>query len=293
MKEFSVEIKETLKKTVTVEAETQEEAEQLVGDNWRNSEYILDAEDFSDVEFTALENEPEKIQVVVLKPGKYAEITQIEDTQRSARAIVGGEVECLHIFNDNTRMMVCEDEKVYDKPPHRAIYSEPKQVDMSLNELFKKFREKENDETGTHITGYITFTSDTFTKPYSEEARTYEVSSDNKAFQPDMGGYSIYGSSLDGEDICTRLDGYLHGKNPWKVERCYIIEGRNEIVNTISFTAFICGYANGRLKSLTDEQAKKYAEKFKFPEHFERINGEIKAFSYLPTTKKHERGDYR
>ena len=36
--------------TVTVEAESREEARQIVADRWKNSEYILDADSFKDVE---------------------------------------------------------------------------------------------------------------------------------------------------------------------------------------------------------------------------------------------------
>ena len=39
--------------TVTVEAESQMEAEQMVSDNWRNREYILDADNFTGVDFKA------------------------------------------------------------------------------------------------------------------------------------------------------------------------------------------------------------------------------------------------
>ena len=38
--------------TVTVEAESSEEARQIVADHWKNGEYILDADSFKDVEFT-------------------------------------------------------------------------------------------------------------------------------------------------------------------------------------------------------------------------------------------------
>ena len=72
------------------------------------------------------------------------------------------------------------------------------------------------------VTGYIVFTTDSFCREYSEESRTYIVSSDNKAYQPEMGGYSIYGSCLDGTDQCLRLEGYMRGENAWKVEYCYI-----------------------------------------------------------------------
>lgn len=53
MKEYDVTITETLKMTVTVEAESQMEAEQMVSDNWRNQEYILDADNFTSVDFKA------------------------------------------------------------------------------------------------------------------------------------------------------------------------------------------------------------------------------------------------
>ncbi len=51
MKEYDITIRETLEMTVTVEAESREEARQKVADNWKNGEYILDAECFKDVEF--------------------------------------------------------------------------------------------------------------------------------------------------------------------------------------------------------------------------------------------------
>lgn len=53
MKQYDVTITETLKMTVTVEAESQLEAEQLVSDNWRNQEYLLNADNFTGVDFQA------------------------------------------------------------------------------------------------------------------------------------------------------------------------------------------------------------------------------------------------
>ena len=50
MKEYDITIRETLEMTVTVEAESREEARQKVADNWKNGEYILDAESFKDGE---------------------------------------------------------------------------------------------------------------------------------------------------------------------------------------------------------------------------------------------------
>lgn len=51
---FKVTITETLKRTVEVEADDQQEAEQMVSDGWHNSKYILDAEDFVGVAFEAV-----------------------------------------------------------------------------------------------------------------------------------------------------------------------------------------------------------------------------------------------
>lgn len=53
MMPYEVTITETLQKNVTVEAGSQAEAEQIVSDRWKNGEYILDADSFSGVEFTA------------------------------------------------------------------------------------------------------------------------------------------------------------------------------------------------------------------------------------------------
>ena len=96
---------------------------------------------------------------------------------------------------------------------------------------YAKLREIFYDHEATrptqHLTAHIVFTEDSFTKAYPLESRTYEISSNNKAFIPGMGGYSIYGSSLDGTDICVRLERYMAaehgGKDGWKVDYCYLV----------------------------------------------------------------------
>ena len=42
MKKFDVEITETLQRTVSVEAASQEEAERMVTEAWNNDDYVLD-----------------------------------------------------------------------------------------------------------------------------------------------------------------------------------------------------------------------------------------------------------
>ena len=51
MKKFDVEITETLQRTVSVEAASQEEAERMVTESWNNDDYVLDSKDFIDVDF--------------------------------------------------------------------------------------------------------------------------------------------------------------------------------------------------------------------------------------------------
>ena len=102
---------------------------------------------------------------------------------------------------------------------------EPRQINMSYSEMTSKFRAVER--MGEHLPGYIVFTADSFGLPYDERSRTYGLSSNSKAFQPNMGGYSIYGYCLDGTDPCVRLERYMAaedgGKNGWKIERCYVM----------------------------------------------------------------------
>ena len=50
-KRYKVLITETLQKTVIVEAASEQEAHQRAIDAWKNSEYLLGADDFQGVEF--------------------------------------------------------------------------------------------------------------------------------------------------------------------------------------------------------------------------------------------------
>ena len=55
LKEYDIIITETLEKTVTVQAESRDAAEEQVRTAYFNSEYILDAENFTCVEFCTQE----------------------------------------------------------------------------------------------------------------------------------------------------------------------------------------------------------------------------------------------
>jgi hypothetical protein len=54
MREYDVRIRETLEVLVSVEAGSMAQAQQIAEKNWRNSDYILDASNFTTVSFEAL-----------------------------------------------------------------------------------------------------------------------------------------------------------------------------------------------------------------------------------------------
>ncbi len=99
---------------------------------------------------------------------------------------------------------------------------------MNYSELKQIFRELKATSPRDDLTAHVIFTEDSFKKTYSLLSRTYCISSDNKAFWPNMGGYSIFGYCLDKtSDQGVRLDWYMAEEgNPggWKVEDCYILE---------------------------------------------------------------------
>ena len=99
---------------------------------------------------------------------------------------------------------------------------------MTYSELKKLFIEHEASYPDKHLTAHIIITEDSFTKTYSKESRTYVVDSYNKAFRPNVGGYSIFGSSLDGTDMYVRLEQYMRAERGddegWVVEDCYLAE---------------------------------------------------------------------
>ena len=75
------------------------------------------------------------------------------------------------------------------------------------------------------LRGVVVFTEDSWNKPYTEIQRSYEFTSDNKAFLPNQLGYSIFANCLDGSDNGVRIDWYMKAdEKPWKVDYCYIVE---------------------------------------------------------------------
>ena len=232
----------------------------------------------------------ETISVLLVQPGKYPKTVAIEDSLEAMQALVGGDIEEYMPFDDEVAIICNEEGKISGLPLNRAVYAE-EEVDMGYSEMAQKFREAEKN--GEHLDGYIVFTEDSFTEKYPLESRTYVVSSDNKAYRPNMGGYSIYATSLDGTDKNVRLEAYMAaekgGKDGWKIERCYMKE--REMIEIMAGDFFICHapISSEKFMSLPPDLEKKYSEKFRYPEKFVRTDDGIKAIPYKPAARDMER----
>ena len=141
MKEFEVTITETLQKTVNIEAETKEEAAQLVKEMWNNGDIILDADNFADVEYAANNvKEIEKLnelEVLLVEPGQYARMTTIEAGLSSMQEIVGGYIQAINYFDEPVTLVCNEEGKINGMELNRAIKDENgKMIDIVAGTFF-------------------------------------------------------------------------------------------------------------------------------------------------------------
>lgn len=120
MKDYDVTITETLKMTVTVQAETQEEAQQMVNDGWHDGKYTLDAECFDDVDFDTTDS-LSRINVLIVEPGKEPRREVIDSGLESMQGIVGGCIENAYFYEDPVAIVCNEDGKNIGLPLNRAV----------------------------------------------------------------------------------------------------------------------------------------------------------------------------
>ncbi len=131
MQEYDVTIRETLERTVSVQAASREEAEAMVEEGWNNSEYVLDADDFTGVEFSTSDGrsvEREKLSVLLVEPEKYPRMIQIENTLEALQAAVGGNIEVTYPFEDAVGLILNEEGKLSGLPLNRALRDEDGQT---------------------------------------------------------------------------------------------------------------------------------------------------------------------
>ncbi len=140
MKEFDVTITETLKLTVSVEASSKEEAEQMVNDQWRAGDHVLDADNFVDVEFESndgkeisVEREPESspentIEVLMVEPGQYPRMERIGADLRSLQKAGDGDIQAVYPYDDAVALVCGEEAKLEGKPLNRALRDEKGEI---------------------------------------------------------------------------------------------------------------------------------------------------------------------
>jgi len=134
VKEYDIKITETLEKTVTVEAASREEAEEQVRQAYYDSEYILDSENFTGVEF-GTEAEREIVQeqkhlmdVLLVKPGMYPQAVQIGGELEDLQKAVGGDIEAVYPFNEEVALVVNEEGKINGSELNRALRDDNGQI---------------------------------------------------------------------------------------------------------------------------------------------------------------------
>jgi len=244
---------------------------------------------FHPIEFEEMETAPEKISVLRIRVGEAPERIEIDNCLDALHEQLQGYVQAEKPFDNNVVLLSNRHGEPLQLPPNRAIYVLRKPFEMTYGEMTKRFREAQDQ--GKTLLGYVVFTQDSFTNEYSEDSRTYVISSNNKAFISGMGGYSIYGASLDGSDPCVRLDYYMAnehgGSDGWKIEKCYIFND-DPVLDHVIRGDFLLAYVpeGGKfLQSLPEKLAGQYARRFEQPERFAWTKSGIKV---IPKTKKTE-----
>lgn len=134
MKEYDVKITETLEKTVTVEAKSRADAEDQVRSAYYNSEYILDSENFTGVQFGITEEreiqqeQAETMTVLLVKPHMYPQQVQIGCDLEDMQKAVGGDIEAVYPFNEPVALVMHDEGKIMGKDLNRALRDEDGEI---------------------------------------------------------------------------------------------------------------------------------------------------------------------
>ncbi len=117
-----------------------------------------------------------------------------------------------------------------------------------------------------------------------------EIPSNLEGMQATVGGYieATYPYEDPVALVCNE-EGKLQGLPLNRALR----DDTGEIYDIISGDFFICDVSGENFASLSDEQIKKYSEKFKTPELFVSINGQIAAIPLMTSTKPRNNNDAR
>ena len=123
---------------------------------------------------------------------------------------------------------------------------------MSFEEFDKLMCEANGNEE--MLLGAIVFTEDSFVQKYSEEERTYLVSSFEKHYKAGSTSDSLVGDCLDGNDDGVRLDKCMK-LDGWKPEFCYLISCKTcKYASHSAFNGWVCNNGWGENGADIDDQ---------------------------------------
>lgn len=92
---------------------------------WENGSSLalnIDEDTFEKVETS------EKISVILIEPGRYPKLIEIEDTLEAMQETVGGYIEEYMPFDDEVAIVCNEEGKINGAELNRAIYSDDKEI---------------------------------------------------------------------------------------------------------------------------------------------------------------------
>lgn len=134
MKEYDVKITELLEKTVTVQAQSKEEAMEQVQKGYYNSEHILDAENFVEVKFDnadereIVQEKENLMEVLLVKPGMYPQQIKIGSELEDLQKAVGGDIQATYPFDEEVALIMNEEGKYNGAELNRALRDEANEV---------------------------------------------------------------------------------------------------------------------------------------------------------------------
>ena len=74
-----------------------------------------------------------KLKAIVIKPGKFVRLTDIDPTYSALRSLVGGNIEMTYPFEDENLAVISNEEaKLLDLPPNRAA----RRTDGSVADIY-------------------------------------------------------------------------------------------------------------------------------------------------------------
>ena len=112
-------------------------------------------------------------------------------------------------------------------------------------------------------------------------AKSATIEGSLESYQKIVGGYiEAYYPFEESVCIVCNEEGKI---NSLPLNRAvYAGPDRGEMLDIIAGTFFVCDCSGENFGSLSPEQLRRYAELFKYPERFSRMDNEIRAVPYLP-----------